>query len=139
MPAISIERSMKIHAPAAKVWSTFTEPEYTRKFGGEFVTDWNVGSSFGWRGIDGKMYTRGHILQIDPGKLLQYNIIRDSSKGNVGPSIFSTITYELHEDGEYTTLLAREEFVSSLTEQEYTLAGAAWFEALARVKEMAEK
>lgn len=139
MPQLSIERSIKIHAAPSKVWSSFTEPEYTRHFGGEFVTEWNVGSAFNWKGLDGKLYTRGEIVKIDPGKLLQYNLFRPQDKNSAGsPQIFSVITYELHEEDEYTTLLARENFMSSLTQQEFTLAGAAWFEALARVKVLAE-
>lgn len=133
MPQLSIERSMKIHATPARVWSAFTEPEFTHKFGGEFVTDWSEGSSFGWKGLDGKMYTQGQIVKIDPGKLLQYTLFRPNS-----PQLFSTITYELHEEGEFTTIIAREDFASMIEEQEFTLAGAAWFEALARIKELAE-
>lgn len=135
MPQLSIERSMNIHATPARVWSAFTEPEYTHKFGGEFVTDWNVGSPFGWKGLDGKTHTHGQLVKIDPGKILQYNLFRPGGSSQ----IFSTITYELHEDGEYTTLLAREDFTSMIGEQQFTLAGAAWYEALARVKEIAEK
>ncbi|HZI25200.1 MAG TPA: SRPBCC domain-containing protein [Chryseolinea sp.] len=60
-----ITQSIEINAPVNKVWRVFTDPKVTRQMGGEYVTDWKVGSAFGWKGSDGKMYTNCSILQIE--------------------------------------------------------------------------
>lgn len=140
MPQLTIERSMKIKATPLNVWRAFTDPLYTKpNFGGEIVSDWSVGSAYDWKTNDDKVRTHGIIVTVEPEKLLQYNLYRPEGKEHqTEPHIFSTITYELVQEGEFTTLTSREEFTSSLTEQEFTLAGAAWFEALAKIKKISE-
>lgn len=32
--------------------------------GGEYITDWKPGSSFGWKGINGQMLTYGTVLEV---------------------------------------------------------------------------
>ena len=75
MSKLFVEKSIEINAPASKVWQVFTDPAITRQIGGEYVSDWKVGSSFGWKGLDGKMVTNGTILKIEPEKLLQHNLL----------------------------------------------------------------
>ena len=70
-----IEKTIEINAPVSKVWRVFTDPALTTHLGGEYVSDWKVGSSFGWKGADGKMVTNGTIMKIMPEKLLQHNIL----------------------------------------------------------------
>ena len=135
MPKKILEKSIEINAPAGKVWRVFTDPVLTRQMGGEYVTKWAVGSSFGWKGLDGKMYTEGTILQIEPEKHLQHNLFRADSDREVA----SVITYDLHEKDGYTTLHSREEFTNPLNEKEYTEASEGWDTALLAVKELAEK
>ena len=130
-----LEKSIEIDAPAANVWRVFTDPALTRQMGGEYVTTWKVGSSFGWKGLDGKMYTEGTILQLEPGKHLQHNLFRAGSDREVA----SVITYDLHEKDGQTTLRSREEFTNPLNEEEYTEASEGWDTALLAVKDLAEK
>lgn len=124
-----LEKSILIYATPANVWQVFTNPEVTRKMGGEYVSDWKVGSSFGWKGLDGNMYTRGVILQITPNKLLQHHLFNPDE----GRSILSTITYELQDKNGSTLLLAKEDPVES-----YADASAGWDAALQAVKDLAE-
>jgi uncharacterized protein YndB with AHSA1/START domain len=128
-----VERSIEINATASKVWQVFTDPVMTRQIGGEYVSDWKVGSSFGWKGLDGKMVTNGTILKIEPEKLLQHNLL--NSVGTVN----SVITYEFSEKNRITTLYAREDFAQSVTDKEYADAAKGWDAALLSVKETAEK
>lgn len=136
MPQLFIERTMIIDATPARVWSVLTEPEFTRRFGGEFVTEWSPGSSFSWKGLDGRLHTHGVLTKIEPGVLFQYDLFHPNST-----SVVSTITYELHADetAKKTTLLAREEFTGAISKEVYDLSGTAWVEALARIKGYAEE
>ena len=135
MPKTVLEKSIEINAPAAKVWRVFIDPVLTRQMGGEYVADWKVGGSFGWKGLDGKMYTEGTILQIEPEKCLQHNLFSSGP----GREVASVITYVLQEKDGYTTLHSREEFTNPLNEKEYTDAWEGWDAALLVVKELAEK
>jgi uncharacterized protein YndB with AHSA1/START domain len=133
MSKLFIEKSIEIKAPVSRVWRVFTDPALTRQMGGEYVSDWNVGSSFGWKGLDGKMITNGTIIKIEPEKLLQHNLFN-----SVG-SINSVITYEFDEKHRVTTVHAREEFTKPITDEEYADAAEGWDAALLAVKETAEK
>jgi uncharacterized protein YndB with AHSA1/START domain len=128
-----IEKSIEIHTPVSKVWRVFTDPALTKQMGGEYVSDWKVGSSFGWKAADGKMVTNGTILKIETEKFLQQTLFN-----SVG-SIDSVITYEFGENGHATILHAREEFSKPITDQEYADAVTGWDAALLAVKETAEK
>ena len=127
-----VEHTIKINAPVSRVWLVFTDPVLTRRMGGEYVSDWNVGSSFGWMGPDGNMATRGTIRQITPERLLQHDLLN-----SVG-SIQSVITYEFAENDQVTTLHAREEFAAPVTDEEYADVVAGWEAALVAVKDIAE-
>lgn len=69
-----IEKEIKINTSPNNVWRVFTDPVITSQMGDEYVTDWKTGSSFGWKGADGKMYTQGSILQLDKEKLLKHSL-----------------------------------------------------------------
>src|SRR5687768_13920664 len=92
MPKHFVEKSIEINAPVSKVWRVFTDPVLTRQMGGEYVSDWKVGSSLRWKGPDGRMLTNGTILNIEPEKLLQHNLF--SSDASSAGEITSVITYE---------------------------------------------
>jgi len=133
MPKLCVERSMEINAPVSKVWQVFTDSAITRQMGGEYVSDWKVGSTFGWRGPDGKMLTNGTLLQIEPEKILQHNLLDADS------TIISVITYELREENGLTTLHASENFTNPINDKEYADAVEGWDAALIALKEVAEK
>jgi uncharacterized protein YndB with AHSA1/START domain len=126
MTKLFVDKTIEIHAPASKVWRVFTDPDLTRQMGGEYVSDWKVGSSFGFKGLDGT------ILKIEPEKLLQHKLFNSIS------SIDSVITYELQEHNGDTTLYSREEFTSPVSDKEYSDIEEGWNAALLAVKELAE-
>jgi uncharacterized protein YndB with AHSA1/START domain len=129
-----IEKSIDIHAPVSRVWKVFTDPTVTRQLGGEYISDWKIGSSFGWKGLNGTMLTQGTILQIQTEKLLQHHLFEADRS-----SVLSLITYIFQEKDGHTTLLAQEEFIKPLTETAYVEASEGWDVALQAIKKVAEK
>jgi hypothetical protein len=101
--------------------------------GGEYVSDWKVGSSFGWKGPDGKLLTTGTIMKIEPEKLLQHTLL--NSVGSTG----SVITYEFDEKHGVTTIHAREDFTDPVPDTEYEDSAEGWQSALRAFKETAER
>jgi uncharacterized protein YndB with AHSA1/START domain len=128
-----IEKTIEISAPVSKVWTVFTDPVLTRRMGGEYVSDWNVGSSFQWKGPDGTIMTNGSIVDVVPERRLKHTLLN-----SVG-SINSVITYEFEEENDITMLRAREDFTQAISENDYADAAEGWDAALLAVKETAEK
>jgi uncharacterized protein YndB with AHSA1/START domain len=133
MSKFFIEKSIEINAPVSTVWRVFNDPLLTRQMGGEYVSDWNVGSSFGWKGLDGKRMTNGTIMKIELGRLLQHTLLDSIGSTN------SVITYEFDEKNGKTTLHAREDFTNPISDPEYEDAVDGWNAALRAVKETAER
>jgi uncharacterized protein YndB with AHSA1/START domain len=133
----SVETSIEINAPLSKVWRMFTDPVLTRQMGGEYLSDWKVGSSFSWKGIDGEVLTHGTILKIEPERLLQHDLINPDAPAS--ESILSVITYEFREQNGCTMILSREDFSHPINDEEYSAAMEGWDAALRSVKEIAEK
>lgn len=136
MPNLFIEKSIEIVAPAAIVWRVFTDPELSRRMGGEYVTDWEAGSTIGWKDENGKMRTHGKILKIEPARMLKHNLLRDVDGV---PTMTSVITYEFRgrQDGK-TTLSARESFAEPQKDKDFADADAGWDASLAKLKAVAE-
>ena len=128
-----IEKSIEVKAPVSQVWRVFTDPALTRQMGGEYISEWEVGSSFGWRGLDGRMLTQGRIIKIEPEKLLQHSLLNSIGATN------SVITYELDEEDGITVLHTREDFTNPILEDEYTDASEGWDAALQVLKERVER
>jgi uncharacterized protein YndB with AHSA1/START domain len=133
MPNQFVESSVAIHAPVSKVWRVFTDPILTREMGGEYASDWKVGSSFGWKSSEGQMLTNGSILKLESEKLLQHNLF------NTDGSVLSVITYEFSEANGVTTIHAREDFSEPIDDAAQVDALAGWDAALHAVREIAEK
>jgi uncharacterized protein YndB with AHSA1/START domain len=133
MPDQFVESSVEIHAPVSNVWRVFTDPILTREMGGEYASDWKVGSSFGWMTPEGQMITNGSILKLEPEKLLQHNLFDEDG------SVAAVITYEFHEAVGVTTIHAREDFSAAMDDDALLDARAGWEAALHAVKEIAER
>ncbi|MDO9376270.1 MAG: SRPBCC family protein [Ferruginibacter sp.] len=129
-----IAKKILINTTAENVWRVFTEPEITRQMGGEYLTDWKVGSSFSWKGTDGNIYTHGAILQLIPNEILKHSLFSPDDPKH----ILSAITYRLEETDGITTLFAREERTYDMTDEEYEGAGGGWEYALNLLREKAE-
>lgn len=130
-----IERIIEIDTTPDKVWRVFTDPGVTRYLGREYVTDWTVGGSFGWKGSDGTLLTRGTILQIEREKLLRHNLY-DGANSN---QVLSEITYKLQYSNEQTSLYAREDLNYEMTDSEYEEVSEGWDAALISIKKAAER
>jgi uncharacterized protein YndB with AHSA1/START domain len=130
-----IKKTIAINASTKKVWSVFTDPKVTRQMGGEYVSEWKVGSSFGWKGKDSHLYTYGKIIELEPEKLLKHSLfdLKDRSK------LLSVITYEFTKNGEGTIVSAIEEINYEMTEYQFKDANEGWDAALQLVKYVAEK
>jgi uncharacterized protein YndB with AHSA1/START domain len=70
-----INKSINIKASLKKVWRVFTDPVLTKQMGGYYETDWKPGSAIGWKGLDGKLYTKGIILEFGPEKLIKHSLL----------------------------------------------------------------
>ena len=130
-----IEKTIEINASIKIVWSVFTDPIVTRQMGGEYVSDWKVGSSFRWRGRDGTFYTNGTILEIETEKLIKHKLLDLKDKNK----LLSVITYEFNEVGEKTILNIKEEMDYEMTTGQIKDTADGWDLALKAVKETAEK
>src|SRR5215831_12345084 len=66
-----------IAAPREKVWNALVTPAAIKQymFGTDVTSDWREGSPIRWKGMwKGKPYEdKGTILQLKPGRVLQYS------------------------------------------------------------------
>ena len=129
-----IKKSITISATPANVWRVFTDPVVTKKMGGHYVSTWKVGDSLQWKGEDGKFYTYGIILEIEPDRLLKHSLYDLKTKTRVT----SIITYRLENKNSYTVLHAEEELAYDMREEPFDEALEGWDMALSSVKEIAE-
>lgn len=130
-----IKKTIDINASTKKVWSVFTDPTITKQMGGEYVSDWKVGSSFGWKGKESSVYTNGKIIELEPGKLLKHSLLDLKDKDR----LLSVITYEFIKNGDSTILSATEEINYEITDYLFKEANEGWDAALQLVKYVAEK
>jgi uncharacterized protein YndB with AHSA1/START domain len=130
-----IKKTIDINASAKKVWRVFTDPVITRQMGGEYVSEWKVGSSFGWKGKNSLLYTQGTILALEPEKLLTHSLYDLKDKDR----LLSVITYEFIRNGGGTTVSATEEINYEITDYQLKEANEGWDAALQLVKQVAEK
>jgi len=104
MTKSTIEKSITINAPVETVWRVFTDPVITAQMGGKYVTDWKIGSDFGWVGNDGIAYTRGALLDLKEHELIEHDLFDAEDTGEVT----SVITYRFTEQGDKTVLSGTE-------------------------------
>jgi uncharacterized protein YndB with AHSA1/START domain len=103
-----------INAPVDKVWDALVNPEIVKKymFGTTVESDWKVGSKITWKGEwKGKAYEdKGVILQIQPGKLIQYSHYSPLSGLPDKPENYKNIvTTELTPNGKQTTISLKQD------------------------------
>jgi uncharacterized protein YndB with AHSA1/START domain len=106
---LNIINSIRILAPAEKVWDMLTNPEQTKKymFGCETVSDWKPGSPLLWKGQHeghDMIYVKGHIVNIEPGVTLSYTTIDPNSDIEDIPENYLTVTYDLFAENDETVL-----------------------------------
>ncbi|MGO4294321.1 SRPBCC domain-containing protein [Chitinophaga sp. RAB17] len=130
-----IKKEININASTKNVWRVFTEPAVTRQMGGEYVSEWKVGSLFGWKGKGSTLYTNGTILALEPEKLLKHSLVDLKDKNK----LLSVITYEFLKNGSGTIISAIEEVNYEMTDYQLKEANEGWDATLQLVKYVAEK
>lgn len=135
MPNTLIKKTITITASAHEVWRVFTDPKVTMLMEGQYVSSWKKGETLQWKGEDGKLYSYGIILEIEPDKLLKHSLYDMKTKER----ITSTITYRFEDMGKYMILHAEEELAFDMRDDQFEEALEGWDLALDTVKEIAER
>ena len=133
--------SININVPAIKVWEALTTPEIIKQyfFGTDAVSDWQVGSPLIFRGEwEGKKYEdKGTILKVIPLQLFQYNYWSSMSGIEDKPENYATITYDLTEHNNSTTLTITQDNISDEKMKEHSEQN--WQKVLEDLKNLLEK
>jgi len=146
---LTIENSITIHAPAAKVWDILTNPEQTKKymFGCEALSSWKVGSPLLWQGhYEGKdiVFVKGFIVSIHPHTILAYTTFDPLSTMEDIPENYLTVTYHLKETNGTTTFTVTQGDYANVADgerryQEAYNGGEGWNPILVEIKKLAEE
>jgi uncharacterized protein YndB with AHSA1/START domain len=137
-----VKKKVAINAEPSIVWDALTNPEKTKEyfFNCEVFSDWKVGSPITFKGkifVVKKIEMNGTILEIEPKKLLKYNLINDD--GNDSPSS-STVTDELTYENGITTLSITDDVGKGEgAEDRYEKSIKGWDKVLKGLKELVEK
>ena len=131
-------REIIIDAPREKVWQALTDPEITKKyfFHCRVLSDWKPGSPIVFKGkifwiVPVKL--EGEILQIDPGKMLQYTIENHGTRGS------SLVTDELFDENGKTRLKITDDVGHEPgAEKRYRKSQAGWDKILRGLKRTIE-
>jgi uncharacterized protein YndB with AHSA1/START domain len=149
MEKLFVDRSIKIDAPAQKVWSVLTKDAHTDEWASLFShgtpqfrieSDWKIGSPVFWKGQDGSIIIEGNVTALEPNKLLRFTVF-DVRMEKPSFAEQDGITYELTEHDGTTTLRVLQGDFSGMEEGEKycRLSGDIWDRVLPKIKEMAER
>lgn len=132
--------SISIDAPDKKVWDALVDPAAIKQyfFGTTVVSDWHLGSPIVWKGEwQGKAYEdRGVILNIMPGKIIQYSHFSPLSGLPDKPENYHTVTIELTAAGSQTLVSLSQDH--NATEEERSHSEQNWGIMLAGLKKFLE-
>ena len=137
-----VRQSVTIKAEPQEVWDALTNPERTEHyfFNGKVYSDWKVGSDITFKGrifLIKKYEMKGKILNIEPNKLLQYELKNESGKeASAGKSI---VTDVLTYDKGMTTVTVSDNVGSGEgAEKRYKRSVKGWEKILKGLKKEAE-
>jgi uncharacterized protein YndB with AHSA1/START domain len=133
--------SININASGEKAWDALVSPEAIKQymFGTIVVSDWKVGSPIVWKGEwQGKPYEdKGVILQLKPGRTLQYSHFSPMSGQPDKPENYHTVTIELSPEGNRTRVLLSQD--NNASEEERTHSEQNWEMMLVTLKKFLEQ
>ena len=134
-----VRKSITINATPDAVWDALTNPEKTKKyfFGCTVISDWRAGSPITFKGrifFFFRIKLEGKIIQIDPGKLLQYTLKHRDGSGH------STVTDRLsHENGKTILEIADDVGEEAGTAKRYKRSMKGWDRILKGLKKFVEE
>jgi uncharacterized protein YndB with AHSA1/START domain len=136
----SLNTSITISAPAAKVWEALTNPAIVKQyfFGTNVKSDWKKGSPIIWEGEwEGRAYQdKGLILDIEQGKYLKYNYWSSMSGTEDKPENYADISYSLSEQGGKTVLTITQDNIKNKESKEHSEQN--WQSVFGKMKNMVE-
>ena len=107
------DSTVKIVAPARKVWLALTVPHLVKQwqYGSDLLTTWEVGTPIVFRNEwDGRVFEqKGRVLEFLPESRLKYSLFFPRSDLQDTPEHSFFMTYELAESEGTTSLLVRQE------------------------------
>jgi uncharacterized protein YndB with AHSA1/START domain len=105
--------TVKILAPAKKVWLALTNPGLVKQwqYGSDLLTTWEVGTSIVFRNEwNGQVFEqKGTVLEFSPESRVKYSLFFPRPDLQDIPENHFLMTYELAESDGITTLLVRQE------------------------------
>jgi uncharacterized protein YndB with AHSA1/START domain len=144
-----VTNSITINAPVSKVWDALINPEQTQKymFGCKATSDWKPGSTLTWPGVyEGKemVFVTGHVLEIEPERLLVYSVIDPNAPYEKTPENHLKVKYELRPAADATELIVSQYGFEEAAdgEKRYTEIsnnGEGWNPILQEIKKMLEQ
>lgn len=130
-----------INAPITEVWNALVNPDAIKQymFGTNVVSDWHEGSKIVWQGEwQGRSYEdKGVILQLKPGRILQYSHFSPLSGVPDLPENYHQVTVELtREDNQTRVHLSQDK---NANEEERAHSENNWGMMLAALKKYVEQ
>lgn len=107
------DSTVKILAPAKKVWLALTVPDLVKQwqYGSDLLTTWEVGTPIVFRNEwNGQVFEqKGTVLEFSPVSRLKYSLFFPRPDLQDIPEHYFFMTYELAESDGATSLLVRQE------------------------------
>ena len=107
------DSTVKILAPAEKVWLALTRPELVKQwqYGSDLLTTWEIGNPIVFRNEwNGEVFEqKGRVLEFTAGVRLKYSLFFPRPDLQDIPEHYFFMTYELSESEGTTSLLVRQE------------------------------
>ena len=132
--------SVVIDAPAAAVWVALVDSSALKEymFGSTVISDWKKGSKIVFKGEwQGKPYEdKGVILQLEPGKRLQYSHFSPLMGKPDSPENYHTVTIDLASEGNRTRVSLSQD--NNATEDAREHSTKNWATMLAGLKKYVE-
>jgi len=133
--------SVTVDAPIAEVWKALITPEAIKEymFGTTVMSEWKEGSPIIWKGEwQGKSYEdRGVILQLKPGRTLQYTHFSPLAGLPDTPENYHTVTIDLSAAGEQTRISLSQD--NNPTDKAREHSEKNWASMLAGLKQFLER
>ena len=133
--------SVSINASAEKVWDALVDPQAIKQymFGTNVLSDWKEGSPIVWKGEwQGKAYEdKGKILQLKPGRTIQYSHFSPLSGVPDKQENYHTVTIRLSGNGNQTDVTLTQD--NNATEAERTESEKNWGMMFTELKKFLEQ